>query len=135
MADHDLITNMSSTKISGYLMLSERARGFYSRKCKELIESGELRRGWLQSLLLWADNYDRYWTLRDEVQKEGHTFTVIDKYGSTLYKANPKVRMMHDAQKMAQSILEDFGGTTYKSRKLGKEPAASADPADEFFKR
>ena len=111
--DNDLITCLSSIRINDYKLLTERARKFYTAKCNELLKAGELRRSWLQSLLIWADNYDRYWTLRDEVNAEGYTFKVIDKNKDTVIKANPKVRMMQDAQKVAQSILADFGGTTY----------------------
>lgn len=131
--DNDLITCLSSIRINDYKLLTERARKFYTAKCNELLKAGELRRSWLQSLLIWADNYDRYWTLRDEVDVEGYTFTVLDKNHNTVIKANPKVRMMQDAQKVAQSILADFGGTTYKSRKLGKEPAPPTSPLDDFF--
>lgn len=119
--DKDIITNISCIKISGYVDLSVRGKALYRQKCSELIADGELRKSYLQSLLIWADNYDRYWKLRADIQKEGETFLSHNKFGDPVVSANPKVKMMNDALRQANMILTEFGATLKQARKLGKE--------------
>lgn len=131
MADTDIITSPDQIRISGYSELTNKGKALYRAKCQELLKDGELRRGYLQSLVLWADNYDRYWTLRKEVGVEGATFTSHNKFGDPVVSANPKVKMMNDALKMANTILVEFGATLKQARKLGKEKQ-SKDPLAEW---
>lgn len=118
--------------MSGYDQLSVRGKALYRAKCKELIDDGELRKCHLQTLVFWADNYDRYWELRKEVSAEGSTFKTHNKFGEEVISVNPKVKMMNDAMKMANQILTDFGATLKQSRKLGKEKHAE-NPLDKFM--
>ena len=117
----DLIQDFSRCRVSGYEDLNKRAKAIYRSKCQELIQEGELRRGYLTTLISWADNYARYLELRASVEKEGYTFRTHNKFGDEVISANPKVKMMNDAQKMANNLLADFGSTQIKARKLGKE--------------
>lgn len=130
--DNDIITSLNGVRISGYKLLTVRGQALYRQKCKELLEDGELRKSYLQSLLLWADNYDRYWRLRDEVNLEGYTFSTQNKFGQDVISANPKVKMMNDALKQANAILSDFGATLKQSRKLGKEKPAPKSDLDKW---
>lgn len=131
MADTDIITSSDDIRISGYKELTVKAKGLYRQKCQELIKDGELRKGYLPSLILWADCYDRFWKLRGEVDKEGYTFTTSNKFGQEVISANPKVKMMNDALRQATTILNEFGATLKQARKLGKEKPAK-DPLDEW---
>lgn len=131
MADNDIITSLDQTRVSGYSDLTVKGKALYRQKCTELINDGELRRSYLQSLIIWADNYDRYWKLRKDVQVEGETFTSHNKFGDPVVSANPKVKMMNDALKQATAILNDFGATLKQARKLGKEKP-KADPLEEW---
>lgn len=131
MADNDIITSSDDIRISGYKELTVKAKGLYRQKCQELIKDGELRKGYLPSLILWADCYDRFWTLRKEVQDEGATFKTHNKFGEEVMSANPKVKMMNDALRQATTILNEFGATLKQARKLGKEKPAK-DPLDEW---
>lgn len=124
MADTDIITSSDGIRISGYKELTVKAKGLYRQKCQELIKDGELRKGYLPSLLLWADCYDRFWTLREDVKLEGYTFSTKNKFGQDVISANPKVKMMNDALKQANAILSEFGATLKQARKLGKEKPA-----------
>ena len=117
----DLIKTLDQTRISGYQSLSVRGKAYYRAKCSELINDGELRRCHLQTLILWADHYDRYWRLRDEVEIEGETYLAHNRQGEVLIKVNPKVEMRDRAEAKASKLLSEFGATLRQSRKLGKE--------------
>ena len=131
MAKTDIVTDIKSVRVSGYTELTNKGKALYRAKCQELINDGELRKGHLPSLIIWADNYDRYWKLRKELDTEGYTFSTTSKSGQEVISANPKVKMMNDAMKTATSILAEFGATLKQSRKLGKEKQKE-DPLDEW---
>lgn len=133
MADTDIITSSDDIRISGYKELTVKAKGLYRQKCQELMKDGELRKGYLPSLILWADCYDRFWTLRKEVTEEGATFKTHNKFGEEVISANPKVKMMNDALRQATTILNEFGATLKQARKLGKEKPAK-DPLEDWTK-
>ena len=116
----DLITSFDQCRVSGYNDLSARGKAIYRSKCTELMRDGELRRGYLVTLIAWADNYARYLRLKKECDDEGYTFKTHNKFGDEVISANPKVKMMYDAQKMATNLLDGFGSTLAKARKLGK---------------
>ena len=130
--NQDLIKDFSHCRVAGYDDLSMRAKAIYRAKCNELIADGELRRGYLTTLISWADNYARYLKLKSEVEDEGYTFKSHNKFGDEVISANPKVKMMNDAQKMANNILADFGSTLAKARKLGKQKPAPKSALDQF---
>lgn len=123
----DVITDIKTVRISGYQELTNKGKALYRAKCQELINDGELRKSHLQSLILWADNYDRYWRFRKEVDIEGATFATRNRAGDLVMSANPKVKMMNDALKMANNILAEFGATLRQSRKLGKEQQVKSE--------
>ena len=126
--DKDLLTSLDNIRVSGYAELTNRGKALYRQKCTELLRDGELRRSFLQSLIVWADCYDRYWKLRKDVEKEGETFHTKNKFGDKVVSANPKVKMMNDSLKQAQAILKEFGATQKESRKLGKaKPVPKSD--------
>lgn len=128
MAKNDLITDLRNIRISGYSFLSVKGKALYRQKCLELIKRGELLQTHLPSLILWADCYDRYWTLRSEIDAEGSTFETSNKFGQPVISANPKVKMMMDALKQSQAIMAEFGGTLKQSRKIGGK--TDKDPLD-----
>ena len=130
--NQDLIKDFSHCRVSGYTDLNARARAIYRSKCMELIQDGELRRGYLTTLISWADNYARYLQLKKEVDTEGYTFKSHNKFGDEVISANPKVKMMNDAQKMANNILSEFGSTLTKARKLGKQKPAPKSALERF---
>lgn len=130
--NQDLINNVNQCRVAGYEDLSQRAKAIYRSKCQELIADGELRRGYLTTLISWADNYARYLKLKGEVEEEGYTFRSHNKFGDDVISANPKVKMMNDAQKMANNLLADFGATLAKARKLGKEKPKSKSALEKF---
>lgn len=131
--DTDLINSINQcTTASGYSDLTDRAKKIYRSKCMELIAEGELRRGYLITLVAWADNYARYLRLRTEVEEEGYTFKSHNKFGEEVISANPKVKMMNDSQKMANNLLSDFGSTLMKARKLGKEKPKAKSALEKF---
>ena len=130
--DTDLIKDFSHCRVSGYEDLSKRGKAVYRSKCMELIEEGELRRGYLTTLISWADNYARYLRLKAEVETEGYTFKSHNKFGEEVISANPKVKMMNDAQKMANNLISDFGSTLMKARKLGKEKPKAKSALEKF---
>ncbi len=132
MAD-EILKDLKNIRVSGYSELTAKGRGLYRAKCAELMESGELRKSYLQSLILWADNYARYWTLRKEVEDEGSTFKTVNKHGDNVISANPKVKMMMDAQKMANNIMAEFGATLKQAKKLGKTEKKEKDPLQTFY--
>lgn len=129
--DKDIITSLNQVRVSGYQDLTPKGKALYRQKCWELLHDGELRRSYLPSLILWADCYDRYWALRKDVSEEGATFSTKNKFGNDVISANPKVKMMNDALRQANSILNEFGATLKQARKLGKQKA-SKDPLDEW---
>lgn len=131
MADNDLITDLAKIRVAGYTELTVKGKALYRQKCQELFTDGELRRSYLPTLIFWADLYDRYWKLRAEVTKEGTTFLRHNKFGDEVISANPKVKMMNDALKQANGILNEFGATLKQARKLGKEKQVK-DPLDEW---
>ena len=133
--DKDLISSLNSIRISGYNELSVKGKALYRQKCAELLRDGELRRSFLQSLLIWADCYDRYWELRKAIQAGGATFKTKNKFGQDVVSANPKVKMMNDALKQAQSILNDFGATLRQSRTLGKEKPVPKSDLDKWMEK
>lgn len=120
----DIITSLKKCRISGYSELSVRGKALYREKCTELIKDGELRKGHLQTLLLWADHYDRYWRLRAEVEEEGSTYIAHNRQGEELIKENPKVAQRDKAEHTASKLLAEFGATLRQSRKLGKDKPA-----------
>ena len=124
MENNDIITSTDQVRRSGYKELTMKGKALYMAKCKELIKEGELRQCYLQTLILWADCYDRFWTLREDVKLEGYTFSTKNKFGQDVISANPKVKMMNDALKQANAILSEFGATLKQARKLGKEKPA-----------
>ena len=128
----DLITNLDQIRISGYKELSVRGKAYYREKCRELIRDGELRKGHLQTLLLWADHYDRYWRLRKDVEAEGETYIAHNRQGEALVKSNPKVEMRDRAEAKASKLLSEFGATLRQSRKLGKEKTPPKSEIDIF---
>ena len=130
--NQDIIQDLKKCRVSGYEDLSVRAKAIYRSKCAELIADGELRRGYLTTLVSWADNYARYLRLKKEVEEEGYTFKSHNKFGEEVISANPKVKMMNDAQKMANNILSDFGSTLAKARKLGKQKPAPKSELEKF---
>lgn len=130
--DTDIINNFDNCRISGYKELTVRGKALYREKCNELIRDGELRRGHLQTLLLWADHYDRYWALRADVIAEGETYTAHNRQGEEMVKENPKVRMRDQAEKTASKLLAEFGATLKQSRKLGKEKPAPKSDLDKW---
>lgn len=130
MATNDIVTDIRAVRISGYSELTNKGKALYRAKCQELINDGELRKGHLPSLILWADNYDRYWKLRKELDVEGYTFHTSNKFGQDVVSANPKVKMMNDAMKTATNILAEFGATLKQSRKLGKEQQVKSELDD-----
>jgi len=129
----DLITDIDLIRISGYKELSVRGKAYYREKCKELIRDGELRKGHLQTLLLWADHYDRYWRLRKDVEEEGETYIAHNRQGEELKKPNPKVEMRDRAEAKASKLLSEFGATLRQSRKLGKEKTQPKSELDKFM--
>lgn len=129
----DLITNYRQIRISGYKDLTVRGKALYREKCNELIRDGELRKGHLQTLLLWADHYDRYWRLRNEVEEEGATYITHNRDGETMIKQNPKVDMRDRAEAKATKLLNEFGATLRQSRKLGKEKKPPKTELDIFM--
>lgn len=129
----DLITNIDQIRISGYKELSVRGKAYYRAKCKDLIRDGELRKGHLQTLLLWADHYDRYWMLRAAVEKEGETYITHNRQKEELIKTNPKVEMRDRAEAKASKLLSEFGATLRQSRKLGKEKTPPKSDLDKFM--
>ena len=131
--ENDLITNLKQAQISGYDALSVRGKAYYREKCKELIKDGELRRGHLQTLLLWADHYDRYWKLRKDVEAEGETYIAHNRQGEELIKSNPKVEMRDKAEAKASKLLAEFGATLRQSRRLGKEKTPPKSDLDKFM--
>ena len=131
--DTDLIIDIDRIRIAGYKELTLRGKALYREKCKELIRDGELRRGHLQTLLLWADHYDRYWRLRKEIMEEGETYKAHNRQGEELTKENPKVRMLEQAEKTATKLLNEFGATLRQSRKLGKEKQPPKTALDDFM--
>lgn len=131
--ENDLITDIKQAQISGYDGLTVRGKAYYREKCKELIKDGELRRGHLQTLLLWADHYDRYWRLRKEVEAEGETYIAHNRQGEVLIKVNPKVDMRDKAEAKATKLLTEFGATLRQSRKLGKEKPAPKSDLDKWM--
>lgn len=130
--NQDLIKDFSHCRVSGYTDLDSRAKAIYRSKCLELIQDGELRRGYLTTLISWADNYARYLRLKKEVEAEGYTFMSHNKFGEKVISANPKVKMMNDAQKMATNILKEFGATLTKARSLGKQKPAPKSALEKF---
>ena len=133
--ENDLIIDLKQAQISGYDALSVRGKAYYREKCKELIKDGELRRGHLQTLLLWADHYDRYWRLRKEVEEEGETYIAHNRQGEVLIKVNPKVEMRDRAEAKATKLLTEFGATLRQSRKLGKEKPAPKSDLDKWMEQ
>ena len=131
--ENDLITDIKQVQISGYDGLSVRGKAYYREKCKELIKDNELRRGHLQTLLLWADHYDRYWRLRKEVEEEGETYIAHNRQGEVLIKVNPKVDMRDRAEAKATKLLTEFGATLRQSRKLGKEKPVPKSDLDKWM--
>ena len=131
--DTDLITNHNQIRISGYKELTVRGKALYREKCNELIRDGELRKSHLQTLLLWADHYDRYWRLRKEVEEEGETYEAHNRQGELLKKSNPKVEMRDRAEAKATKLLNEFGATLRQSRKLGKEKQPPKTELDRFM--
>ena len=129
----DLITNIDQIRISGYRELTVRGKAFYREKCKELIRDGELRKSHLQTLLLWADHYDRYWKLRKDVEAEGETYIAHNRQGEELIKSNPKVEMRDKAEAKASKLLAEFGATLRQSRRLGKEKTPPKSDLDKFM--
>jgi len=121
MENNDIITSTDQVRCSGYKELTVKGKALYLAKCRELIKEGELRRCYLQTLILWSDCYDRFWRLRADVSQEGETFTSHNKFGDPVISANPKVKMMNDALRQANGILSEFGATLKQARKLGKE--------------
>ena len=128
--ESDIITSFDRCRISGYQELSPRGKSLYREKCKELIKDKELRKSHLQTLLLWADHYDRYWRLRAEVEAEGSTYIAHNRQGEELIKENPKVTQRDKAEQTASKLLAEFGATLRQSRKLGKEPAPPLTDVD-----
>lgn len=128
-----MITNIDQIRISGYKELSVRGKAYYREKCRELIRDGELRKGHLQTLLLWADHYDRYWRLRKDVEAEGETYVAHNRQGEELIKSNPKVEMRDHAEAKATKLLNEFGATLRQSRKLGKEKTPPKTDLDRFM--
>ena len=133
--DKDLLQSLEGIRVSGYAELTARGKALYRQKCTELLRDGELRRSFLQSLLVWADCYDRYWKLRKDISTEGETFKTKNKFGDDVVSANPKVKMMNDALKQAQAILKEFGATQKESRKLGKEKPVPKSELDKWMEK
>jgi Phage terminase, small subunit. len=131
--ENDIITDIRQTRVSGYSELTVKGKALYRAKCAELIDEGELRKGHLPSLILWADCYDRYWQLRHELDDEGYTFETQNKFGQDVISANPKVKMMNDAMKTAIGLQTEFGATLKQSRKLGKMKKTD-NPLEEWEK-
>lgn len=129
----DLITDIDQIRISGYKELTVRGKALYREKCKELIRDGELRKCHLQTLLLWADHYDRYWRLRKEVDEEGATYLAHNRQGEPLIKPNPKVEMRDRAEAKASKLLTEFGATLRQSRRLGKEKTPPKTDLEKFM--
>ena len=120
----DIISSFDKCRISGYKELTMKGKALYREKCNELIKDGELRKGHLQTLLLWADHYDRYWKLRAEVEAEGSTYIAHNRQGEEMIKENPKVAQRDKAEHTASKLLAEFGATLRQSRKLGKDKPA-----------
>lgn len=130
----DIIEDIESTKTLEFECLTERAQKFYLRQCQQYIDDGELRVGYLPKLAIWAASYDLGWKLRAEVAVEGETFQTVNRNGDTVMSANPKVKMMNDALKIADNILAEFGGSIKQARKIGKDKP-TVNPIDEWNKR
>lgn len=127
------VTTFSQCRIAGYLELSDEAKKYYEKKCRELIQLGLLRTTFLQPLLMWADNYAMYWQLRKEVTAEGSTFKTHNRYGDEVISANPKVKMMNDALKQANALAAEFGMTPKASKRLKSEEAHNEKSALDVF--
>lgn len=52
--DKDLINSLNAIRISGYNELTVKGKALYRQKCAEPPRDGELRRSFLQSLLIWG---------------------------------------------------------------------------------
>jgi phage terminase small subunit len=129
---NEFITRLEDCESTGWADLSPRAKQLYKDKCRELIETGGLRRIYLPTLISWAHHYARGLKLAKEVETEGDTFKIYNRNGDGVICANPKVKMMNDAFKMADKLLLGFGSTVEKARRLGKQEPKKKSALEEF---
>lgn len=118
--------------VSGYAELSQRAKGLYRQKCKELIAGPGLYVTDLHQIIMYAHAYDRFWTYEDAVKDHGAVVKVKSKFGETLI-ANPAVKMQRDALKDVTAIAARFGFSPVDRAKLKLE-VKEEDPLAEFMK-
>jgi P27 family predicted phage terminase small subunit len=81
------------------------------------------------ALVLLCDTFAEYRKLRDQVEREGATYTLP----TGMAKANPAMAMLSDSQKRLKSLLTEFGMTPSARSRVTVAGETPADPLEEFF--
>jgi P27 family predicted phage terminase small subunit len=114
-----LITDVHQClNVTGYDLLSPKAKGIYRKKCKELITVGKLMIQDLHQLILYAHSCDQYWLFDQVIREKGVLTELVDRNGKVRYEPNPAVKMRRDALSDILKIGYNFGFSSMDRKRL-----------------
>ncbi len=104
--------------VPGYELLTDRARKIYARACRNCITIKILSAQDFNQLLAYAREYDLYLDAVEDVQKNGRTYSYLDKFDQRHYYDNPAVHQANNALRNIQAIGSNFGFSPVDRQKL-----------------
>ncbi len=111
--------------------LSQAAREYWPELHEIVSSNGVYTEMDTVALVLLCDTFAEYRKLRDQVEREGATYTLPNG----MAKANPAMAMLSDSQKRLKSLLVEFGMTPSARSRVTVAGEIPPDPIEEFFKK
>ena len=112
--------------------LSRRGRKIFRELAEITTAMGILTVADHHALALISDAYDGYFVATEAITEHGVTYTITNRDGDELIKANPAVAMKSDAWRRVQSGLSKFGLDPSSRAGLVVNNPKSDNPFDQF---
>ena len=112
--------------------LSRRGRKIFRELAEITTAMGVLTVADHHALALISDAYDGYFVASEAITEHGVTYTITNRDGDELIKANPAVAMKSDAWRRVQSGLSKFGLDPSSRTGLVVNSPKSDNPFDVF---
>lgn len=99
----------------------KRAKGIFTTKCNQLIALRLMEETYIDSMVLYAYNFNLILECMEDVNKTGLTNTTTTAKGFTMKVENPHLRIMREATKLCNQIGSNFGFTPVDRQKLNMQ--------------
>lgn len=115
--------------------LDEEGRKEWKRVAKELFNMGLLTPVDMTALEAYCSVYSRWKKSEEDIDKNGLTFTYVNREGVEMKRKNPSIGIADESMKLMRSFLSEFGMTPSSRSKVSCNTSDANDPLDAFINR